>query len=270
MFDRRRISIQSLTAGGDDNGVVANMEKENILEPHATNTVTRFHSIGVGKKAVAPTNLVTGYTNGHQVQLVAITDEVAHLHLIPPQPSVPSLKTILPDLLQTVRPRTNSVIAPHHGPMMMMNRPLVKRASMTDVPLYARRSSLAISNLTTSQYPTATQYPLVYQPVPLYRRQSTASSSNTSSNMASDSDDDNDDTLDEQTLGSMPAQEQLKYSHKLAERKRRREMKLVFDALRCELPGGAEQRLSKWEILSKTCDFIDRMEARRISLSHKP
>lgn len=49
-------------------------------------------------------------------------------------------------------------------------------------------------------------------------------------------------------------------SHKLAERKRRKEMKDVFDVLRDALPPVA-RKSSKWEILIEAADEIDRLAA---------
>lgn len=49
---------------------------------------------------------------------------------------------------------------------------------------------------------------------------------------------------------------ELRVSHKLAERKRRKEMKELFDELRDSLPVEKNLKTSKWEILSKGIYFL--------------
>lgn len=49
---------------------------------------------------------------------------------------------------------------------------------------------------------------------------------------------------------------ELKVSHKIAERKRRKEMKELFDDLRDSIPSERGLKSSKWEILSKAIDYV--------------
>ena len=48
----------------------------------------------------------------------------------------------------------------------------------------------------------------------------------------------------------------LRASHKMAERKRRTEMKYLFDSLRTQIPASHGSKSSKWEILSKGITWI--------------
>ncbi|CAD6585733.1 MAG: hypothetical protein TREMPRED_004227, partial [Tremellales sp. Tagirdzhanova-0007] len=53
---------------------------------------------------------------------------------------------------------------------------------------------------------------------------------------------------------------ELRVSHKIAERKRRKEMKDLFDELRELLPAERGTKSSKWEILSKSIDFVSHLK----------
>ncbi|KAJ2303394.1 hypothetical protein H4S02_007165 [Coemansia sp. RSA 2611] len=61
--------------------------------------------------------------------------------------------------------------------------------------------------------------------------------------------------------GSMMSSAKIRTIHKLAERRRRREMKNLFDTLRKCLPIDKTIRLSKWEVLKKAIDTISNQGA---------
>ncbi|KAL7420212.1 hypothetical protein Q5752_005179 [Cryptotrichosporon argae] len=69
--------------------------------------------------------------------------------------------------------------------------------------------------------------------------------------------------------GAFSRSPELRVSHKLAERKRRKEMKDLFDELRDILPADRGLKASKWEILTKAIDYIAHLKTENSTLQRQ-
>ncbi|KAI7886901.1 helix-loop-helix DNA-binding protein [Lichtheimia hyalospora FSU 10163] len=177
-------------------------------------------------------------------------DRRLSIHKLTHSSSLPSFESLSPTM-------HNGRPAPHHPiPNVLRPTPLDHRPDLTGRNTRWRRDSLpSIANL---DFPPSSASSVATEPQPFpsnLRRHSTPDTPPPHHH--------HEHLLRSQQPDSPYSRTpELRESHKLAERRRRKEMKELFDDLLNVLPIDKGIKTSKWEILSKAVDYINDLQRR--------
>lgn len=128
------------------------------------------------------------------------------------------------------------------------------------VPLYTTSSLGSLQGCSTVVHSNSTNSLPTARPLPTRQPPKEASESEGEEGGSSDCDDDEEDPKNVRK-GSRP-----KHVHRLAERRRRRQMSNVFEELSSLIRPAGSGKLKKWEILATSIEVIDELTARRDAL----
>jgi hypothetical protein len=197
--------------------------------------------------------------SGHVIHPIAEWPEnhaaVESIRPPPPEPVHPQHRQSLPSISQLFAPPPT------------YRRPSLPVVSLNREPVRGRPASYRSNQLVINRR-NSEQLPRQIQPYPILTYNRRMSHDISAQHHGSDISSHSDSNSPTQLGGG--GDEETKLNHKMAERKRRKEMKELFDILRMTLPNQETQlKSSKGEVLIQTIQFIDTMKNTHLHLTQQ-